>query len=180
MSSKKKNARPQDNIEQPLIVKDNKDVNEVIDITNKSEVVEKEVFYNGSSATITDPSFVHETSNKDVVIPSVNTSVSTEEKEATKDNPEIPKTVVEQPKVTVKKPSNKEKVVGRWRLCIVKTSSPIRWIQIQRKIKSLGISCEIDEKNRSIYSSEFGRRSDALAFRKELQKKGFSPSIEEV
>lgn len=83
-------------------------------------------------------------------------------------------------KTVVKKPFEGEKTTGRWRLCIVKGASELRWIQIKKKIKTLGINCEFNEKEKSIYSAVFGRKSDAIAVRKELQRKGLSPSIEEV
>lgn len=151
----------------------------------------------------------YDTITTDDVVESVNTNTESEEnsiQEAiTEDTSmeEIPtdvetaeeikeeKPVIEEPKqedvipdrtpvVTVKEPSNKEKTTGRWRLCIVKNASPLKWIQIKNKIKKIGINCDFIEENKSIYTNVYGRKSDAIAARKELQKKGLSPSIEEV
>lgn len=151
----------------------------------------------------------YDTITTDGVVESVNTNAESEEnsiqESITEDTSteEIPtdvetaeeikeeKPVIEEPKqedvipdrtpvVTVKEPSNKEKTTGRWRLCIVKNASPLKWIQIKNKIKKIGINCDFIEENKSIYTNVYGRKSDAIAARKELQKKGLSPSIEEV
>lgn len=102
--------------------------------------------------------------------------VKEEVKEETKEEAEERRVV----KTVVKKPFDGEKTTGRWRLCIVKGASELRWIQIKKKIKELGINCDFDEKEKTIYSAVFGRKTDAIALRKELQRKGLSPSIEEV
>lgn len=102
--------------------------------------------------------------------------VKEEVKEETKEEAEERRAV----KTVVKKPFEGEKTTGRWRLCIVKGASELRWIQIKKKIKELGINCDFDEKEKTIYSAVFGRKTDAIALRKELQRKGLSPSIEEV
>lgn len=151
----------------------------------------------------------YDTITTDGVVESVNTNAESEENSIqeviTEDTSteEIPtdaetaeeikeeKPVIEEPKqedvitdrtpvVTVKEPSNKEKTTGRWRLCIVKNASPLKWIQVKNKIKKIGINCDFIEENKSIYTNVYGRKSDAIAARKELQKKGLSPSIEEV
>ena len=151
----------------------------------------------------------YDTITTDGVVESVNTNAESEENSIqeviTEDTSteEIPtdaetaeeikeeKPVIEEPKqedvipdrtpvVTVKEPSNKEKTTGRWRLCIVKNASPLKWIQIKNKIKKIGINCDFIEESKSIYTNVYGRKSDAIAARKELQKKGLSPSIEEV
>ena len=103
-------------------------------------------------------------------------SVKEEVKEETKEEAEERRVV----KTVVKKPFEGEKTTGRWRLCIVKGASELRWIQIKKKIKELAINCDFDEKEKTIYSAVFGRKTDAIALRKELQRKGLSPSIEEV
>lgn len=102
--------------------------------------------------------------------------IKEEVKEETKKEAEERRVV----KTVVKKPFEGEKTTGRWRLCIVKGASELRWIQIKKKIKELAINCDFDEKEKTIYSAVFGRKSDAIALRKELQRKGLSPSIEEV
>ena len=102
--------------------------------------------------------------------------VKEEVKEETKEEAEERRAV----KTVVKKPFEGEKTTGRWRLCIVKGASELRWIQIKKKIKELAINCDFDEKEKTIYSTVFGRKTDAIELRKELQRKGLSPSIEEV
>lgn len=118
--------------------------------------------------------------------------VTPEVESVPEEQPVVPEPAVEevteeaerpQPQVIVKPHYDAEKKnqTGRYRLCIVKDASPLKWINIKNKIKGVNfVSFDVDEETHTIYSRQIGSKSEANTIKKLLQGKGLKPVMENL
>jgi len=88
-----------------------------------------------------------------------------------------------QPEVHVKEKYDAEtkNQTGKYRLCIVKNASPLRWVTIKDKIKKINsIDFVIDGDSHTIYTREIATKSEATTIKKYLQGKGLKPVLENL
>lgn len=88
-----------------------------------------------------------------------------------------------EPQVIVKPKYDAEKKnqTGRYRLCIIKEASPLKWINVKNKIKGINfVSFDVDESTHTIYTRQIGTKSEAITIKKQLQGRGLKPVLENL
>lgn len=88
-----------------------------------------------------------------------------------------------QPEVHVKEKYDAENKnqTGKYRLCVVKRASLLRWVTIKDKIKKINsIDFVVDGDSRTIYTREIATKSEAITIKKYLQGKGLKPVLENL
>ncbi len=103
---------------------------------------------------------------------------------------EVQETIVEpepapkpQPEVHVKEKYDAENKnqTGKYRLCVVKEASPLRWVTIKDKIKKINsVDFVVDGDSHTIYTREIATKSEAITIKKYLQGKGLKPVLENL
>lgn len=88
-----------------------------------------------------------------------------------------------EPQVIVKPKYDAEKKnqTGRYRLCIIKEASPLKWINVKNKIKGINfVSFDVDSSTHTIYTRQIGTKSEAITIKKQLQGRGLKPVLENL
>lgn len=95
----------------------------------------------------------------------------------------VPVPVRVEPQVIVKPKYDAEKKnqTGRYRLCIIKEASPLKWINVKNKIKGINfVSFDVDSSTHTIYTRQIGTKSEAITIKKQLQGRGLKPVLENL
>lgn len=93
----------------------------------------------------------------------------------------IPVRVEPQVIVKPKYDAEKKNQTGRYRLCIIKEASPLKWINVKNKIKGINfVSFDVDESTHTIYTRQIGTKSEAITIKKQLQGRGLKPVLENL
>lgn len=102
--------------------------------------------------------------------------------EASVPEPEpVPVRVEPQVIVKPKYDAEKKNQTGRYRLCIIKEASPLKWINVKNKIKGINfVSFDVNENTHTIYTRQIGTKSEAITIKKQLQGRGLKPVLENL